>query len=248
MLFLDKNIDLNPTELEIYHYIVANANKVVFMRIRELAQFTHVSTSTILRFCRKFNCQGFPEFKIRLQYYLDDIKKHKEPIQKYDETVFIDFLSKSMSKDFHQNIHDACEILLKSEFLFFTGNGISSIMAQYAANIFSSLHTFSLAITDPVNFPIYTLPKYFNGKICLVVFSESGENSEVLEFMERFRVHDIQIISITNSSSSKIAQLSDMNISYYIQEEIYQDSNVTSQLPVISIIENLAKTTFYMKS
>ena len=88
------------------------------MRIRELAQFTHVSTSTILRFCRKFNCQGFPEFKIRLQYYLDDIKKHKEPIQKYDETVFIDFLSKSMSKDFHQNIHDACEILLKSEFLF----------------------------------------------------------------------------------------------------------------------------------
>ncbi|MIV05195.1 MurR/RpiR family transcriptional regulator, partial [Salmonella enterica] len=52
MLFLDKNLELNDTELDIYNYIVANLDKVVYMRIRDLATEAHVSTTTILRFCR----------------------------------------------------------------------------------------------------------------------------------------------------------------------------------------------------
>ena len=54
MLFLDEDIDLSPTEIGIYNYICANLDKVVYMRIRELANATFVSTSTILRFCQKF--------------------------------------------------------------------------------------------------------------------------------------------------------------------------------------------------
>lgn len=60
--FLDKNLELNDTELDIYNYIVANLDKVVYMRIRDLATEAHVSTTTILRFCRKFGCNGFRSF------------------------------------------------------------------------------------------------------------------------------------------------------------------------------------------
>ena len=40
---------LNDLELEVYKYVVRNADKVCYMRIREFADAAHVSTSTILR-------------------------------------------------------------------------------------------------------------------------------------------------------------------------------------------------------
>ena len=247
LLFLDKKVDLNPTEKNIYYYIKSHLNKVVYMRIKELAEANHVSTSTILRFCRKFDCQGFSDFKLRLKYYLNDMKYHPSTIQNYDETIYLDFLIKSRNQEFKNKLETVAKMLSQAELLFFAGYGTSAIIAEYAATLFSRIHNFSFSIKDPTNYPIYTLPDYFNGKVCLVVFSVSGQNAEVLEIMERFRVHDIQIISITNTSLSKIAHLSDINIPYYINEEMYQDSNVTTHLPVISIIEILYKLVYNKK-
>lgn len=247
LLFLEKKVDLNPTEMNIYHYINANLNKVVYMRIKELADATHVSTATILRLCRKFGFQGFPEFKLNLQYYLDNSKNNQTSIQTYDESIYVDFLIKSTTHDFRSKILEASQILSNSEFLFFAGYGTSALMAEYTTKLFSTINSFSFAIKDPTNYPIYTFPDYLSEKLCLVVFSVSGENEEILELMSRFRVHEVKIISITNTSLSNIAILSDINIPYYINEEMYQDSNITSQLPVISIIEDLARETFKIK-
>ena len=64
----------NELETAIYQYICQNGEKVVYMRIRELADETHVSTATIQRFCKKINCDGFSEFKIKLKMYLKQEK------------------------------------------------------------------------------------------------------------------------------------------------------------------------------
>ena len=54
---------LNNLELSLYEYIMKNSKKVIYMRIRELAEEAHVSTTTILRFCKKLNCEVFKNFK-----------------------------------------------------------------------------------------------------------------------------------------------------------------------------------------
>ena len=69
MLFLLEEVELKPTEMAIYNYINANLDKVIYMRIRELADATYVSTTTILRFCKKFGCQGYADFKSQLYHY-----------------------------------------------------------------------------------------------------------------------------------------------------------------------------------
>ena len=43
---------LNDLERMVYEYVVKDPEKVKYMRIRELADEVHVSTSTILRFCK----------------------------------------------------------------------------------------------------------------------------------------------------------------------------------------------------
>ena len=64
----------NETEVKLYKFIVDNGDKIPYMTIRELADKTHVSTSTILRFCNKMNYDGYNEFKTGLKKYLYQIK------------------------------------------------------------------------------------------------------------------------------------------------------------------------------
>lgn len=120
-------------------------------------------------------------------------------------------------------------------------NILPAIMDEYGATLFSSLFTFSLTIKDPQNSSVYHLPDNIDGKIALIVISESGENQDVIDYINRFKIFNIKIISITNSSNCTIASLSNVNIPYYITKEIYQDTNITSQLPVIFILEDLAR-------
>lgn len=61
----------NELESALYRYIMENSEKVVYMRIRDLADAAHISTSSVLRFCRKVNCEGFSEFKVKLKMYLE---------------------------------------------------------------------------------------------------------------------------------------------------------------------------------
>lgn len=58
---------LSGLELTVYHYIIENVKAVQKMTIRELSEKSHVSTSTILRFCSKMNCEGFSELKYKLK-------------------------------------------------------------------------------------------------------------------------------------------------------------------------------------
>ena len=57
---------LNETEVHIYNYVLNNKEKVLDESIRELAQDAHVSTATIVRFCKKLGCEGFLELKYKL--------------------------------------------------------------------------------------------------------------------------------------------------------------------------------------
>ena len=94
MLFLTYDPQLNPTELEIYKYISHNIEKVPYMTIRELADEIHFSKTAIWRFCQKFECEGYTDFKFKLKNYLSERKKTAQP-KSLDETMLIHFLQRS---------------------------------------------------------------------------------------------------------------------------------------------------------
>ncbi len=61
---------LNELELAVYEYVMLHKNAVSYMRIRELAAEAHVSTTTVIRFCKKMGCDGYAEFKLRMKEYI----------------------------------------------------------------------------------------------------------------------------------------------------------------------------------
>ncbi len=224
----------NELETSLYDYISKNSEKVVYMRIRDLADETHVSTSTILRFCRKLKCEGFSEFKVKLKLYLDENEKVNIKSSQY---VMSEFVERTKNGHFEAALLDAASLIVQSDNLIFIGSGSSGILAEYGARYFSSLGKFSMYVKDPY-IPIHA--NYLQNSTTIAL-SVSGENRFTVSHLNELKQKGSNIISITNNKHCTIANMADINISYYVTEEWYKKSNITTQIPVVYILEETAR-------
>jgi DNA-binding MurR/RpiR family transcriptional regulator len=224
----------NELETSVYNYISQNAEKVAYMRIRELADETHVSTATILRFCRKVNCEGFSEFKVKLKMHLEGNKK---TVIKSSQHSIVEFFERTLKGDIEEKIRQAASLVHTADNVIFIGIGSSGILAEYGARYFSSLGKLSLYIKDP-HFPIHT--KLRNNSVTIAL-SVSGENHFTVTHLNQLKQEGSKIISITNNKLSTIARISDLNIPYYVTEEFFEEANITTQVPVVFILESMAR-------
>lgn len=240
MLFLTYTPELSPIDLEIYKYVATHVDQVIYMRIRDLANNTHTSTASILRFCRKFECSGFSEFKIKLQMYKETLTQDPA-VHAVDESAFINFIHRTSEKHFQEKIHEAAAILAQKELVLFIGSGSSNIIAEYGALYCSSIFNMAFRIEDPANHPIDFFSKSIAEKVCVIALSVGGETKDIVSYLNQFISTRSSIISITNSGNSTVARLSDVNLAYYISTEKQGDADITSQVPALYTIEYLAK-------
>lgn len=241
MFFLDYTPELNETEIEIYKYINHHLSKVLHMTIREIANNTHTSTASISRFCRKFKCHGYSEFKIKLRMYYDSLE---QPINyTKDVSMLIDFLRRTSSPHYQECIYNAVQLLKDKELVLFVGAGPSAFIASYGAMYFSSFFGMSMYMNEIHSHSVNYLSPELSKKTCLVVLSVSGENSDILDYMQHPNFSSSHVLSITNSANSTIAKLSNVNIPYYINLESVSGYDKTSQLPALYTLELLAKET-----
>lgn len=224
----------NDLEMLVYHYIMEHKEEVKYMTIRALADAVHVSTSTVLRFCKKSGCDGYSEFRVKFKMYLQE-EKEKQPAQDMEEILH--FFHSVTSEAYQQSIAVITEVVRHAKQLIFIGIGTSGILGKYGARYFSNLDKYSQHIEDPY-FPITTNLH----DTVVIALSVSGETQQVIQLANRFKQHDYILISITNKSSSTLAKLSDYNLSYYVTERLVnQEYNITTQVPVIYLLETIGR-------
>jgi len=224
----------NDIELSLYRYIMKNIEKVSYMRIRELADEAHVSTTTILRFCKKVNCEGYSEFKIKLKMHVE--RNEFEKVNN-DTSIIVDFFKKLDNSELDKKLNILCDNIKQASNIIFVGSGTSGILCKYAARYFSSIGKFAMYIDDPY-FPRNS--KFYEDSI-IIAISVSGETQSVIEHISNLKRENSTVVSITNSENCTIAKISDLNISYYIQQEKLGISDITTQIPVLYIIESMGK-------
>ena len=124
---------LNDLELSVYNYIVENSHKIIKMKIKDVANEAHVSTTTILRFCKKLGCDGYSEFKVKFKLYLD---KKVENGQKDDLDEIVDSLKKYKNKEFQDKLHNIVDVIRESKGIIWIGLGNSGALGKYGARYF----------------------------------------------------------------------------------------------------------------
>ena len=187
----------NQLEMDVYNYIISNEEKVVYMKVRELAEEVHVSTTTILRFCKKVGCEGYSEFRLKLKQEVSSKEKKKINM---DLTAVKDFFERVQTQAFAENIQEAVKLLTKASSIIFVGVGNSSFIGKYGARYFNNVGWFSFAIDDPFT-PV------FRGKgerIATIALSVSGETEQTLMLAEKLKRRGSSLISITNKAKDRI--------------------------------------------
>ncbi|MGB6189265.1 MAG: MurR/RpiR family transcriptional regulator [Aeromonas molluscorum] len=225
----------NELELMVYHYVIKHREQVPYMRIRELAEAAGVSTTTVLRFCKKLGCSGFSEFRIRFKLSLE---QDTGSVTRFGVNELMSFFKSINNPEFETLIDQAAALISDAERVLFVGVGTSGSLGKYGARFFSNVGKFSNHIDDPY-YPIST--DTFN-KAVAIILSVSGETPDMLKLAQKFSFHKCKIISITNSETCSLAKLADFNLSYHMpQLLIGQNHNITTQVPVVYILETIGR-------
>lgn len=241
MLFLDHTPDLTETDMTIYRAIVTNMHTVIYMRIRDLAGMTYCSTASIQRFCQKFDCSGWSEFKTRLRLYLDQQAARRSLPTDLDSGEIIRSIMEADTQESQRRIGEAAELMDSRQQVFWLGCGTSRLLAEFGAVTYSGLINMSLAISDPLNDPVVNLSAAAARQTCLVVCSVSGENRLVIQYVAEFLKHDVPVIAITNNANSTLAKMAQHELTYFATVQNVAGANVTSQTPALFLIEKLIR-------
>lgn len=226
---------LNDLEIGIYKYVLANKEKVPYMTIRELSNEVHVSTTSTLRFCRKLDCEGYSEFCEKLKTYQAELRI-KEPQSDLEEVLH--YFNGTYTSAFEEEMERAAELIRSAKKVIFAGMGSSGVLGRYGARYFSNMGKFSWSIEDPY----YPVLKDMDEETIIIALSVSGESQTLIDLLQRFQKHRCQLLSITNEPTSTIAKMADWNISYRMTpRKVEPMYNVTTQVPVIFLIEALAR-------
>lgn len=234
MLFTYKQIaNLNETETFIYRYVMKHIKVVTNMSVRDLAECTHVSTATVVRFCQKLDCNGFVEFKTKLKLFNDGLTL---PETDDEIDVLLEFFNYARSVDFKEKINKFAKYIKEAKSICFLGIGTSGTLGKYGARYFSNVGYYSQSIDDPY----YPPPVDGNESSLLIALTESGETREVIDQLKMYQSQNTKIVVITNKPGSTIDQMADLGIYYYVKDIILpQTYNISSQVPVLYILERV---------
>lgn len=230
---------LNELEMLVYQYTIEHPNTVPYMRIRELAAEAHVSTTTVLHFCKKMGCEGYAEFKWKLKEQVgtprtDSITDALTELQAFFQRVD--------TPDYQDKLDEAAALIAKAERVCMIGIGNSGSIAEYGARYFSNMGKFALSISDP----FYPLTISNTTTMAAVLLSVSGETKELIHLARQIKTPNCCLIAVTCSDQSSLAKLADFTLPYFtsIRRNGVESYDFTSQIPALYLLESLSRRVY----
>lgn len=222
---------LNETETYVYNYVVKNTKKVLDESIRELANNTHVSTATIMRFCKKMGCEGFTELKYRLKENVE-IQETKEDDA---NNQFDSFIERVESSDYLESIRRAAEIIKQSDLILTLGIGTTGDFAKYTSRLLSGMGYCCYGV-DGAAYPAQRVAEGY--QVVIIVFYERLQKNPLFEEIYRYKNKNYMIIMLSNNNMGSMEHLCDEVI--HVSDGSVMLGKIHSGIPMLYAIEKLA--------
>lgn len=211
---------LTRTERRIAESILDRPHAAISWSITDLARFANTSDPSVIRFCRKMGCSGFPALKLELAQALARVQiSPRPPIEgRGDATVRLidDVLGRSQQAlqearaDLQpDSVRQAAVAIARARRIDIYGFGVSGFVAQEVQHRLASLGLSATAYSDPV-IQATTAPLLDAGAV-VIALSFSGLTRYLRENVEMAKKGGSKIISIA-PSGSPVANLADINL------------------------------------
>lgn len=221
---------LNETETYVYNYVVKNTKKVLNESIRELANNTHVSTATVMRFCKKMGCDGFTELKYRLKENVEVQETKKADVS----DQFDDFIEKVKSSDYLDSIQRAANIIRDSDSFAVLGIGIHSDFAKHAACSFCRSGYYCYGIDNTY----YPIPELSEGESSVVmIIHEKSQEKTLFSIVNHYKSKKYKTIMIASEDIGVMERLCDHVV--YVSEGFVKMGQIISGVPLLYAVERI---------
>ncbi|TXS92666.1 SIS domain-containing protein [Parahaliea aestuarii] len=205
---------LRRSERKVAELVLAQPERVIHMRIVDLAAAADVSEPTVVRFCRAIGCQGFQSFKLALAQSLAQntsqepfVLSELDTARDYTYKVFdatMETLAQVRDTLDPDAIEVAVDALCNARRVEFYGFGASSPVAIDAQHKFFRLQIASAALSDPHIQAMSAMS--LTADDVVVAISQSGRSTALLEAMDYVREAGAVLIALAPSHTPVLAR------------------------------------------
>jgi len=204
---------LPPAEQRVARLLLADPRSFATLPVAELAERSHVSKPTVVRFCRSVGYDGLADFKLKLAGSVnegvpfvhravdEDDKAGDITVKVIDNAVAA--LLRYRNAAAGQAVERAIKALVRAgsegRRIEFYGVGNSGIVAQDAQHKFFRLGVRSSAVSDG-HVQVMSATMLAPGD-CAVIISNSGRSKDLLDVADIARRKGATVIAITASGS-----------------------------------------------
>ena len=209
---------LPPAEQRVAKLLLADPRSFANLPVSELADRSHVSKPTVVRFCRSVGYDGLADFKLKLAGSVNEgvpfvhraVDEDDKPgdliVKVVDNAVaaLLHYRNDAASHAFERAITALSEAARQHRRIEFYGVGNSGIVAQDAQHKFFRLGVNTFACSDG-HVQLMSATMLDSGD-CAVVISNSGRSRDLMDAAEIARKKGATTIIIT-ASGSPLAQM-----------------------------------------
>lgn len=241
--------NLTNTEKKVADYILANAEKVVYMSITDLADECDVGESSIFRFCKSLKLKGYQEFKIAIahQTKVDNEIPQLSGRVTIDDTVenvtnkvlsnTITALNETFEFLNYETVNKAVTYLLDADRIVFFGAGSSSLTAMEFKNKFMRI-TNKTECSFDTHFQMMSAA-LLSDKDVAVIISYSGSTKDTIDVAKKAKERGAKVISITRFTKSPLVTYSDLTLLCGANEGPLQGGSISAKISQLYLMDVL---------
>ncbi|HZG71406.1 MAG TPA: MurR/RpiR family transcriptional regulator [Chondromyces sp.] len=216
-IFLDytHDKDLNESEKEILYFLIQKKFEDQQLSIRKAADDLFVSTTSIIRVCKKLGFSGYSEFNynlgLKVKRMLDTdaelVADIHQPLA-YTTSEFIKNFQATFDAIDEKSMEEFLKEIEQHKMIYFYGAGFSTLFSNYLAKKLElfGYYVSNTSTSDSRAIFFNNIQKYH----LLIIFSRSGETNKVIEKVQIAKEKGLKTILFTGNNKSTTAKMADI--------------------------------------
>ena len=133
------------------------------------------------------------------------------------------------------DIEKATDMIINAKKVFFIGIGYSGMTAEDSNYKFSRIGFNCMSLDSSHN--MIMMASLMDEDDVIVAISHSGETDEIIKTVNIAKANGASVISVTEDKSSRLRDISDVNLGYFSGESILETGSISSKLAQFFIID-----------
>lgn len=237
---------LSTAEKHIAKYIRSNAQEATTMTIHQLAEKSFTSPSSVVRLCTRAGFSGFKELKHALTVELAtlNLDTQRKNIKVDNEDLIptvIDKVTYQNIQSLEETVHlldanaiEHCvDLLFQCKRVLLFGIGSSQLVAQDFYLKLLRLNK-DVVVNQDIHSQLLQAKNSSSNDIAMI-YSYSGETSEILDLLDYLQINKTPIVSITRYVHSQLSKRSTYCLYTSASEPLFRHGAMSSRLAQLNI-------------